>query len=338
LWRQSDIPHVIVSAPSRLHLGLIGLTEKSLRSFGGAGFAISHMRTIVRADQAIRRGPIIHGLDGRRRKLLRAALNRADMSDVRITVLESAPPHSGFGSGTSIILSSLEAAHILHGKIPSKKELVVLSGRGRGSGVGVTTYFEGGFVVEFGHHRELDTKFMPSSAARPGYGALPSYVSRIDWPEDWLTTVVYPRQMLGLEGEGERNFMCANTPLSFSECAAVAFALCFELPGAVADRDFPAFKLALRHARHYGFKNVEIERLKEVSGFMDKIDRNLDIGVAMSSFGPAILVVSREDVVDPIRKLVPFGWDVIQGEVSRRGRQVLVSSEALTDLTSDPTP
>jgi beta-ribofuranosylaminobenzene 5'-phosphate synthase len=309
---------VKIDAPARLHLGLIGLSAESTRAFGGAGLAISHRRTVVNAESSVSGEISISGLDAERAALLRGRLIAAGVQSINLNVETAPPPHRGFGSGTSIVLSSLEAALVLTGKNKSHSELILLSGRGGASGIGVSAYFYGGFIFELGH-KTAQPIFFPSSA-RSDNGVQPAVMHRVDWPDHWSITVAYPADAVGLAGQAEREFMQAHLPLPLTECALASFALCFELPSAIADRDYESMRLALRRSRHTGFKKIEIARFSNLAAWLDKLDNEYGLATSMSSFGPAILIVSERQHSQQIQSAIPSSWQQITGVVSNSGR------------------
>ena len=162
-----------IQSNSRLHLSLFSMHDAGLRINGGIGFAIELPSITVKVTPS-ERSTIF---DGRKIGLSRDAERRLK------TALENAHNHyslnhyasieisgeaiasHGFGSGTAVRLSCLEALMIINGVEPSNSELVRLSGRGGTSGVGVNTYFSGGDRKSTRlNSSHTDISRMPSSA------------------------------------------------------------------------------------------------------------------------------------------------------------------------------
>ena len=106
---------VRVSAPARLHLGFLDLAFDMGRRFGSLGLAIDWPVTVVEIAPAPRL--IAKGPDAERARSTVATLAeklRLD-ANVAVTVAQSIPAHSGFGSGTQLALATAAAFCTLHG-------------------------------------------------------------------------------------------------------------------------------------------------------------------------------------------------------------------------------
>lgn len=176
------IDRVRIAAPSRLHLGLVGLTLESRRAFGGVGLTVWHHQTIVTARRS-KIGTEVTGLDGPRRSQAVRLLQGAGVKNVNVEFAGGPPPHHGFGSGTALRLAILEASALAKGLHLTKEELTVLSGRAGASGIGVHAYFHGGVLADFGRLRSGNSQFVPSGSSRVPR-QLPKVMFRIAWPRD----------------------------------------------------------------------------------------------------------------------------------------------------------
>ena len=157
---------------SRLHLSLFSMHATGLRINGGIGFAIESPSINVTAspshDCSIK--DIRHkGLTQEAKSRLKKALDNARKIyslkyGVSITISGDAGANYGFGTGTAVRLSCLEALILANNMKVSDAELVSVSGRGGTSGIGVNTYFTGGVVVDIGISKKNGTH-VPSSQA-----------------------------------------------------------------------------------------------------------------------------------------------------------------------------
>src|SRR6185369_9066158 len=68
----------------------------------------------------------------------------------RILLRELPPPHVGLGSSTTVTLGALRALSLSNGWGCSEHDLVLMSGRGRTSGVGSQSFFHGGLAIDCG--------------------------------------------------------------------------------------------------------------------------------------------------------------------------------------------
>jgi beta-ribofuranosylaminobenzene 5'-phosphate synthase len=208
------------------------------------------------------------------------------------------------------------------GRHYSPSKLIELSGRGGASGIGVNTYFRGGLLGDLGHTRLENAEFVPSgSIHRPDH--IPQLAFRITWPDKWKVQIIYPQYFEGLSGKMEREFMVNNTPLSRSECASVAYALLFELPGAVKDLDFDGLRSSLRESRATGLKRREVDRLPTVKGILAALDKDERFAATMSSLGPVVVVISRSsEYPSAIQNAIPPDWVYVDGQVASTGRKI----------------
>ena len=85
---------------------------------------------------------------------------------VKIYVEDLIPAHVGFGSGTQAALATAAAVNELYGLGKSVRELAFAVKRGGTSGIGVTAFEKGGFIVDGGHRFKDKGAFMPSAASR----------------------------------------------------------------------------------------------------------------------------------------------------------------------------
>ena len=91
--------------------------------------------------------------------------------------------HVGFGSKTALLMAIGIGCNEAAGSPLTEEELVVLSGRGGTSGVGVNTTFVGGFVVDGGRSKKKGTQFRPSSVEAPR--GCPPVLVRLRIPSEW---------------------------------------------------------------------------------------------------------------------------------------------------------
>lgn len=135
--------------------------------------------------------------------------------------------------------------------------------------------------------------------------------------------IVYPQGLRTLSGGPERSFMAKATPLSRSECAAAAFSLLFEFPGALRDLDFEGLRSALQASRRCGFKRIEIDRLPMVKRLLEALDQTGRVAATMSSFGPAVVVIARsQQDLHAAQPVIPRQWVRVLGTTATTGRRI----------------
>ncbi|MFN9342027.1 MAG: hypothetical protein ACK6DB_05460, partial [Planctomycetota bacterium] len=97
---------VILSAPSRLHLGLFPGPAGQTSYFGGAGIMLTHPRTTIRFHPSRERK--IHGVRAERAAVFADRWLASEGSSIRsfdLNVIEAPPEHVGLGSGTQLALA-----------------------------------------------------------------------------------------------------------------------------------------------------------------------------------------------------------------------------------------
>lgn len=214
---------------------------------------------------------------------------------LEVAVLKSAEPHIGFGSRTSLMLACVEAAAVLEEIAYSPHDVQVLSGRGGASGIGINSYFIGVLIGDAGRASRGIDSFLPSSAAAAGYD-LPEVIYHLAWPREWPVAVLTLRGVTGSSGMNEVEFFARETPMGRSDSAMSALVLHFELPGCVLNRDFNGLRECLIWLRSAGFKAREVAAQSASAHLMASLDSYPDVAVAMSSFGPSVVVIMDGEV------------------------------------------
>ena len=184
---------VVVTAPARLHFGMLDPAGIGARRYGGFGVGVEHPRVVVglkpRSDEQV----VASGLQADRAaefaRRARTAFGFADGVDV--SVYEAVPAHSGLGSGTKLGLSIARGVSELAGIAAGPERLAVATGRGERSSVGSWTFAAPGLVVEAG--------------VRQGDSISP-LVARHPMPERWRCVLALPLGVEGLSGDSEERF------------------------------------------------------------------------------------------------------------------------------------
>ncbi|MFM8330730.1 MAG: hypothetical protein ACKN9T_03485 [Candidatus Methylumidiphilus sp.] len=315
---------VRILAPSRLHFGLVGMSSESVRAFGGMGVSIWHHFTEVVAERNPA-GIAVFGTEPHEELRITKALAELSCDQVAIRVVNRPPRHYGFGSGTSLLLSCLEAAMLIRSGTVARQEIVRASCRGGASGVGLSTYFSGGVVGDWGH-RSAVREFTPSGATVQSF-VPPPRAFALKWPSTWPLVVAYPSDHLGFSGDEELKFMQANTPIPLQQSALAALSLLFETPASIQARDFAGFRDALRRSTETGFKARELERVEHVARVVKNLREFNTAAATMSSFGPVLAIAaetSRSMSEVLASGAIPSNWVAIKGRAASTGRKIFV--------------
>lgn len=294
---------VIVQTPSRLHFALIDLNGSLGRIDGSVGMALDRpgfrirlqrrLRTIsIEGDKA---GPFTDRIDDiieimKERFGIRREFN---LSGVKVIVEEVIPPHMGLGSGTQISLAIAHGFARLYGFELSREEASSLVGRGGTSGIGVTAFYEGGFILDGGHRfPDQKSSYLPSSASK-GVSP-PPVIFRRNFPEDWKLLIVLPPGR-HISGDEEVRLFTSLCPVPVSEIERTSHIILMEMLPALMERDLERFGDAIDRIQKVGWKRVEVEAQDEVvRETMRFLKREGALGVGLSSWGPALYALSHD--------------------------------------------
>jgi beta-ribofuranosylaminobenzene 5'-phosphate synthase len=213
--------HVIVEAPSRLHLGLIDMNGSLGRVDGGIGIALAQPCTLIEACEGTEL--TIRGGDERSRdrvkRVAATVMSYLGMSrGAEITIHNSIQDHVGLGSGTSLALSVATALTKLAGRTMDVTTLAQIVGRGGTSGIGTGAFEFGGFLIDGGHsfgEGGVKTDFRPSAASGGIYPA--RIITRVTFPEDWRILLAVPNLPRGASGREEVEIFRSHCPIDIAE-------------------------------------------------------------------------------------------------------------------------
>lgn len=182
---------VVVTAPARLHLGMLDPTGLGPRRFGGVGVGVESPRVVVglrrRGDRVVASGEQAERAATFAERA-RAAFGVSD--GVEVTVYEAIPAHVGLGSGTKLGLAIARGLAELAGASATPEQLAEASGRGARSSVGAWTFAAPGLVVEAGVQED---------------GWISPAVARHPMPPAWRCVLALPLGAEGLSGEVEEH-------------------------------------------------------------------------------------------------------------------------------------
>lgn len=284
----------LCKSPARLHFGLLTVGNLLHYRYGGAGLMINGPATIVAAESSDRLEVLGSSSEVALRTIehwysiyqtmLEADFGVSDISalPLRISVLETPPRHSGFGSGTQLALSVVAAAMRCLG-LPelSVKELAVTTGRGKRSAIGSHGFQRGGFLVDQGigegeHLAPLDL--------------------RIDFPTNWPIVTILPSNALGVSGADEKKAFQNLPPSTPQHRQQMVDLLKTSIVPAVMNEDYDAFAESI-----FEYGNRSGQMFKSIQGgayngqaIQDVVNVVRDFGIAatgQSSWGPCVFAI-----------------------------------------------
>ncbi len=283
----------------RLHIGLLDLGHATPWQYGGAGFTICGPEIEIEAEHNVRKTEVV-GIgvldqDGQAdvHQALQRLANVAHGTSVRLVLRDVPPQHVGLGSKTALLLGVLTAASRAMGIKIDRQNLQRLSGRGGTSGVGVHTFFQGGFIADGGHMSDIHNMFAPSSAHTPS--EISPIISQATIPAEWRFHLILPRGAR-LFGAQEALFFQRQTPIPRSE-AVEAIALMYHgIVPAVITGHLSLLKTSLSKFQYVGFKKRELlAQSRSTQAIVASFNAEPSCAAGLSSMGPLVYVVAPRD-------------------------------------------
>jgi beta-ribofuranosylaminobenzene 5'-phosphate synthase len=228
------VSELVVTAPARLHFGMLDPAGLGARRFGGFGVGIESPRVVVSVGSGQRGSadPVSVSGDQADRAITfaRRACSAFGLSSaVEVNVREAIPPHMGLGSGTKLGLAIARGLAELAGIPATAEQLAEACGRGARSSVGLWTFVAPGLVIE---------------AGVPAEGWISPMVARYPMPERWRCVLALPVGVEGLSGDAEKRFFGRLRESGHAEPTVSRLLLTALLPGLLAG-DIEEFGVAL---------------------------------------------------------------------------------------------
>jgi len=312
------VTEVVVTAPARLHFGMLDPAGLGARRFGGCGVAVESPRVVVGVRPVSGEDLVAQGPEAERAAAFASRARDAFgyQGGVEVAVREAIPAHTGLGSGTKLGLAIARGVAELAGIPAAPEELAVASGRGARSSVGCWTFAAPGLVVEAGV-RDHDS--------------ISPLVARHPMPARWRCVLALPVGAEGLSGNAEERFFS----LLHADGAAIEprvsrLVLTALLAGLVTE-DISEFGAALTEIqREIGSMFAARQGGVFHPRAAPVVEALLALGVGavgQSSWGPSVYgIVDGPEravaVADRLRATVGAGADVRVVDFDRRGAWV----------------
>lgn len=308
---------IVVTAPARLHFGMLDPAGVGGRRFGGFGVGVESPRVVVGVRSRPGEAVTVTGSQAdRARTFARRARSMFGLrGGVEVTVHEAIPPHVGLGSGTKLGLAIARAVAGLADSRAEPEQLVEASGRGARSSVGCWTFTGPGLVIE---------------AGVAGGGSISPLVARHPMPDQWRCVLALPVGIEGLSGDAEERFFgLLDRPVT--EPRVSRLLLTELLPGLLAG-DIDAFGVALAQIQHDVGSVFAAQQggvfHPHAAPLVDAL-LSLDVGaVGQSSWGPAVYGIvdgpeRAAEVAERLRGATGAGTDVRVVDFDRRGASIV---------------
>lgn len=320
---------LIIQVRPRIHVTLIGMDRDGFRINGGCGFAIQEPSlelSISRSSVFSLRDCRKYSLPATEAQRLSNVLNiekdylRA-RHNLNITISGEMPTHYGFGSDTAIRLGCMEALYILNGFAPVPDKVVMSSGRGGTSGVGINTYFTGGFIIDLGRKTDL-TGHCQSSMAENRH-KLPLLMKHLDMPE-WDIGICIPNIRNKSEKE-EKEFFQKTCPIPTLSVHETLYNVIFGLCASIKEIDKETFCMAIENIQKCAWKSAERNEYGKRLRIIEEQLYNAGArSVGMSSLGPSLYFFAEniDDVIAKMRALKVNG-KLLKTKPANCGRSII---------------
>ncbi|MFN3383951.1 MAG: beta-ribofuranosylaminobenzene 5'-phosphate synthase [Archaeoglobaceae archaeon] len=270
-----------VKTGARIHVTLIDLNGAIGRVDGGVGFAINEPSIEVMAKESDEIRILGNAKNFERFEKVSKKLKEIFGHGIEIEVLADYRAHVGLGSGTQVSLAVGKAYSELYGLGLSVREIATIVERGGTSGIGVSVFEHGGFIVDGGHRWEEKRGFLPSSVSKAKPAPM---ISRLEFP-DWKVVLAIP-ELSGAYGLGEVDLFKSSCPIPLEDVRELCHIILMKLLPAVAEKDLDSFNEAIGKIQRVGFKKIEVKRY---GSLIRDLLETLPIG--MSSTGPSVYAV-----------------------------------------------
>lgn len=207
-----------------------------------------------------------------------------DANELKITIQTNIPIAKGLGSSASVIVGGLLAANELLGFPADETALLTIATEAEGHPDNVVPAILGGMVM--------------SSMEDDG-----SVVYRkLDWPEEWHITVGIPD--FELATNVARSVLPESYSLEDAKFNARKYAM---LVHAIDTKDAELMKIAMDDRLHQPYRERLVPGFKEIK---EALKHEEDVlGVVISGAGPAVVIISRKNMVEKIQDIVKETWN-----------------------------
>ena len=310
--RQNNKMVKITSFP-RIHITLIGMNNDGYRINGSIGFSITSPKIEIRFVVS----DIVEVIDQREIKfskdekirlqnlILSIAINLGFKENFKCIIQSNALPHHGLGSNTAIYMSCIEALFIINNAEYTSADIVYYSKRGGTSGVGINTYFEGGFIFDVGI-KNYEQLFIPSSIA-DRRGNIPLVIHKCKLP-NWEIGICIPRYIKNKSEQEEIDFFKSNCPIDRAFVEKILYEAVYGITSSIIENDYDIFCKSINTIQSTQWKYLERSLYgKELIELEHKIKSCGADCVGMSSLGPVLFFVGKNinDIITQINSDIP---------------------------------
>lgn len=321
---------IMIKSFPRIHITLIGMNNNGYRINGGIGFSIdapvTNSHFMLSKDIAIN--------DKRERKLTRdeqiklyntlknvKCANKMN-NGITCSIESNVIPHYGLGSNTSIYLSCIEALFIFNEITYDKNKIISSSTRGGTSGIGINTYFDGGYVFDVGIKNESDLLVPSSIASRKGKKPLVIYKGEAP---DWEIGICIPHYLNNKSEQEEKDFFNNYCPIDKVFVDDILYETVYGITSAIIEGDYKVFCQSINTIQQTRWKYLE--RSLYGNALVELEQKIMQLGVdcvGMSSLGPSLFFLG-DNINNIINKLKQdkSSLQCYISKMNNQGRQIV---------------
>jgi beta-ribofuranosylaminobenzene 5'-phosphate synthase len=306
------------------------MNKNGYRINGGIGFSIN--APTMNLKFALSEEIIIN--DKREKKFTEEELDRLQVTlknikehnnkfftGVSCTIESEILPRFGLGSNTSIYLSCIEALFLLNNVTYSKEEIIALSKRGGTSGIGINTYFDGGFIFDVGIKDENDALEPSSIADRKGKKPLVIYRGKLP---DWKVGICIPRHLREKSEQEEIDFFKKYCPIEKTYVGDILYESIYGVTSAIIEHDYNIFCKSINTIQKTQWKYLERSLYgTDIIELEQKIKQLGADCVGMSSLGPSLFFLGEniDKIIESLREEM-MGIECYSSKLNNQGRLI----------------
>ena len=279
-----------VRAPARLHLGFLDLNGGLGRHFGSIGLAVdSHHTHLSLTGKKEPQHPVVSvsvATHNRITKLINqfyltlAPHIPTDLRLASMNVHSLIPEHAGLGSGTQLALAVGRLLATYHQIDISTAKIAQALDRGKRSGIGISTFDSGGFVVDAG--------LGPNSLT-------PARLFQQAFPSQWRLVMLMDKNHQGIHGESEIQAFQNLPKFPLQHSQHICHLTLMQLLPALIEQDIDLFGSAVSDiqgliGQHFAPAQGGQYTSKPIAKLLDHAKLLGFNGMAQSSWGPTACV------------------------------------------------
>ncbi|MCS3900798.1 beta-ribofuranosylaminobenzene 5'-phosphate synthase [Methanococcus voltae] len=241
-------------------------------------------------------------------------LNKIGQTGISLKLKEVIPAHTGLGSGTQVSLSTGKLTSSIYGYNLDAYSIAQLTGRGGTSGIGVSGFEYGGFIVDGGHTfgrnaEKIDYK--PSSASKNVKTAPLLFRHNFDW--DVVLTIPKIPVEEQVADKKEVDIFKKFCPVPEIDVNRFCRLVLMKMMPAIIENNMKSFGECINEIQGLGFKGAEVQLQKSTLKNLLIHLQNISYS-GLSSFGPTIYSLGdKKEIIEYSNEF--FDREGLEGDI-----------------------